>query len=40
MPVPAKTGRFTRDQELLRNVAKVMAERVALVQQLRDALNA
>ncbi|MEZ4771051.1 MAG: SDR family oxidoreductase [Caldilineales bacterium] len=38
--VPAETARFTRDQELLRNVTQVMADRVALVQQLRDALNA
>ncbi|MCB0247218.1 MAG: hypothetical protein KDI07_01470, partial [Anaerolineae bacterium] len=38
--VPAETARFTRDEELVRNVAKVMAERVALIQQLRDALSA
>ncbi len=37
--VPTETARFTRDQELLRNVSRIMAERVALVRKLRTALS-
>lgn len=37
--VPVETARFTKDQEMLRNVSRIMAERVALVRRLQTALS-